>query len=368
MKRLLSILIAAVLVFSGCGREKTTQQKQKSSAPETSAFSPAAEVSAADDAPEVIDYKLSDFFPMQKDVHMVYKGTGNEFAGFETYVDYVKDNLLQIRNINGTVSVIVYELTDGMLKKVYTEGEVYHRYDYTSMRNCDEIMLKEPIKAGTQWTLQDGSSRSITALDKEIETPMGHYKALEVTTISHDAKIQEYYVKGMGFVKRIFSSGDSTEVVSEIEKIEKDVPYKHEVSFYFPDFDNDRVVYVNRDVEINTNQDMKFKFQKELKTIPEGSRLSKVLTSGVQINSIKIDKKNKSAIIDFSKELITEMNAGAGLELMILKSIVCTISSYYNVQKVSVTINGEAYSSGHIIINLGEFLNADTSDVQEYKE
>ena len=49
---------------------------------------------------------------------MSYKGIGNEYAEYETYVEYIKDNIMQVRNINpGTSLAVVYELKDGELEE-----------------------------------------------------------------------------------------------------------------------------------------------------------------------------------------------------------------------------------------------------------
>lgn len=77
---------------------------------------------------------------------MKYKGTGNEYAQFDTYIDYLKDNVSQVRNINGeTITVNIYKLTDGAIKRTFAQGETYFKYDYTSSSNQDEIIIKEPI-------------------------------------------------------------------------------------------------------------------------------------------------------------------------------------------------------------------------------
>src|SRR5674476_606551 len=167
--------------------------------------------------------KASDYLPFTKDVYMKYKGTGNEFAAYNTYVQFAETDLMQIRKDNGgTVSVIVYQLIDGAIKKVFTQGETYYHYDYTSSRNDDEIILKEPIKVGTSWKLKDGSVRSITSVNKQIKTPVGDYNALEITTKRKDTTERDYYAKSIGLVKSEFlDNNGSVSITSELEKVEK---------------------------------------------------------------------------------------------------------------------------------------------------
>lgn len=354
MKKLLTVILLCILfALPGCTRAESTSK-----------------ISVPDDVPSTVrtEHKVSDYFPLEKDVHIKYKGNGNEYAEYETYVEYVKNNVVQIRNVNpGTSTVNVYKLEDGMIKRVYYSGEVYYRYDFTSLSGDEEVLLKEPIEVGNAWTLSDGSKRSITSVDVDVKTQAGDFKAVEVTTETQDSVTKEYYAKDMGMIKSVFTSkGSSFSVSSEVEKIEKDVPFKHTVRFYFPDFTNDRIVFVDRPVEISTNQDMKYKFQKEMKTIPEGSGLIKVLTPKVQVSSPVLDKEGGTVTVNFSQELVKDMNAGSGLELMIVQCITNTIGNYYQVPNVVINVDGKPYSSGHILLRPGEHFTVDTSKTVQY--
>jgi PBP1b-binding outer membrane lipoprotein LpoB len=157
------------------------------------------------DTTSVEPLKAKDFFSFEKDVFMDFKGTGNEYAEYKTYVDYVKDDIVQIRNMNpGTVSVFVYQYKDGKLIKTYSRGETYYLYDYTNLKDKEEVIIEEPIKEGTSWSVGESSTRSITGINKEIDTPSGKYNALEITTENNDSIIKDYYVKGIGKVKSEF--------------------------------------------------------------------------------------------------------------------------------------------------------------------
>lgn len=304
--------------------------------------------------------KVSEYLPFAKDVYMKYKGTGNEYATYDTYVQFAKADLMQIRKDNGgTVSAIVYQLIDGAIIKVFTQGETYYHYDYTSSRNDDEIILKEPIEVGTSWKLKDGSVRSITSVNKQIKTPAGDYNALEITTKRKDTTERDYYAKSIGLVKSEFldnlDNNGSASITSELEKVEKNVPFKQTVKIYFPQFSTDKVVSMDREVQINSNEDMKFKFQKEFKTIPSGSNLTKVLSTNVKILSIKVDDKTGIVTVNFSSDLIRGMNAGTSLELLIIKSITNTFGNYFQKEKVIITLEGKPYESGHVLMKKGEY-------------
>ena len=349
------ILISTMLLlilFSSCGKDNTETTNE-----DTKTTSKA-------------ELKVSDFFPFIENTHMVYNGYGNEYAPFETYVEYIKGSIMQVRNINaGTISAVVYEIKNGELKRLLSKGEVYYRYDFTSFSdNNEEILLKEPIKKGTSWTLKNKDKRSITSIDKSITTPAGTYNTIEVTTEGTYSITMDYYAKDIGLVKRVFQSKEvEGEIVSELEKIEKDVPYKESINIYFPDFDKDKLAYVNTKLEYYTNQDAKDVIETAMKNIPEGSGLSKVISDNTKILNIKLDDENEKVVVDFSSNLITEMNAGTTLESMILQSITNTFGGYFQRQKVEITIEGNPYSSGHILMQAGECFTVNTENCYEYK-
>jgi hypothetical protein len=88
--------------------------------------------------------------------------------------------------------------------------------------------------------------------------------------------------------------------------------------------------------------------------------IGNVLTTNTKIKSLYLDRF-ETIHIDLSGAFITEMNAGAYYETMLLTSIVNTFGGYYGREKVILTIDGNNYSSGHIYLQKGEFLKPDYS-------
>ncbi len=374
MKKLFTILIICALLLSACNalnpaERNATTAEQSTGANNTTAQTTTAGSQSASTAPAEVFAKISDYFPFVGNLHTKYKGIGNEYAEFVTFVDYVKDNKMQIRKNNGgTETVEVYTVKDGALVSAFSRGETYYKFDYTSMLDGEDVLLKEPLVVGTSWTAKDGLPRSITAVDKQVETSAGKYSAIEVTTKRKDSTDKNYYSKGIGLVKTEFASNDASMlIVSELEKIEKDVPFKHIVRFYYPQFNKDRIVYMEREVAIKTNEDMKYKFQKELKTIPESGGLAKTLTKNTQILGISLDDEKDTVTVDLSSDFIKEMNAGTSFEAMLLNSITNTFGDYYMKNKVIITIAGKPYESGHFLMKQGEAFNVKRDGIAQYK-
>lgn len=305
--------------------------------------------------------KLSDYFPMTADVHKKYMGEGNEYAQFESYVDYVNGDVIQIRELNGgSVSVHTYRLEEEAVVSVYSQGEVYFRHDFTGMQGVGDAVMKEPVEVGTTWTLSDGSVRSITAIDKAIAVPAGNYNAMEITTTSNTSATKDYYAKGIGLVKTEFSiPGDPNVISSSLELYETGKPFTQTVTFYFPDFSHEQLVYEEREITLKTNEDVLSKLEAQLRNHPGGNDIANVLTEGAKVLGIVLDEANGIVTVDFSSELVTEMNAGANFEGMLLQCITNTFGDYFQKEKVVITIGGRLYESGHFMLEDGEYFSVD---------
>ena len=81
----------------------------------------------------------------------------------------------------GTVTSKVIENSNNELKLVFEKEETHYREDFTNKTpNKEEILLKEPLVKGTQWTLPNDEIRTISNVNIEITTPSGSYKALKL--------------------------------------------------------------------------------------------------------------------------------------------------------------------------------------------
>ncbi|WP_242960878.1 GerMN domain-containing protein [Clostridium peptidivorans] len=313
------------------------------------------------------NYTIKDYYPFKENVSLKYKGTGNEYAEKTVYTDFINGDKIQLRIINaGTTSAQVLQYTNGELRSLASEGEFYYRDNLTNNEYSKyEVLLKEPLQKGTSWTLSDGKKRYISAVDKEIETPSGNYKALEVTTESGDSTTYDYYALNQGLVKSIFKS-NGMEVTTSLEKITKDAPVVQTTKFYYPDDVNDRMVFSKKALNFKTNDDTKEVFEKYFKESPN-KNLNPLIGEKVKINKLYLNQKSNTVMVDFTENLVTEMNAGSGLELAILKGITNTLGDYYNTPNVIITMNGKPYSSGHIVLEKGEVLKTDYKNIIEYK-
>lgn len=315
------------------------------------------------------ELKLSDYYPVMENTRYYYKGDGNEFAEYSSFIDFTLNDRFQTRVDNpGTSVTRIYELKDGVLKVLLNKGESYSRDDY--LRNpslagdlTEDILIKEPLEKGNNWTLANGNKREITGTDIKVTVPYGEYEAIEVTTTDANGITKDYYAKDIGLIQSKFIAG-TDEISSSLEKIEKNTPYKAQVNFYYPHLDQDKYYYVTKDVEFRTNditrQVLETAYKANYTNSMKAMGIGNVLTTNTKIKSLYLDKFD-TVHIDLSGAFITEMSAGAYYESMLLTSIVNTFGSYYGREKVILTIDGNNYSSGHIYLEKGEFLKPDYS-------
>lgn len=309
---------------------------------------------------------IEDYYPIKENVKYVYEGSGNEYASYDVYVDYTSGNKVQQRvNNGGTVMARVIELKDGKLTRLLSRGEAYYRENLLNEKSGDEeILLMEPLKKGTTWTLKDSRIRTITNISADVTTPSGKYKAIEVVTEGSNGKTIDYYAKNVGLVKSVFASGNA-EITSSLSKIEENVSLIQRVDFFYPNINDDKIYYQNKELSFKTNDITRQVLEKAYKETVN-KNLGKVFSSNTKINSLYLSKDN-TVYIDLNSAFITEMNAGAGYESMILQSIANTFGKYYNSQKVILTIDNKPYESGHIVMKKGESINVNYQDAIEVK-
>lgn len=358
-KRLLltTILLIIVLTFTACTKIKKPEDN----------------ITPEEDNTKIIELKeeaitIKDYYPFKENTIMEYEGVGNEFAEQDTFFEFIEGNRAQLKIFNpGTVVVKILEYNNGELREVFSEGEFYHIENMldTNDENSN-VLLKEPLKKGTSWSISGGHKRSITGIDVDMETPYKKFKALEVTTELEEGRKQyDYYVKGIGHVASIYKDGDF-EVKTLLEEIENE-PYEIETKFYYPLYNDIGTVYLDRDIEFSTNGNIEKILESNLKK-PQTDKLIPAISENTKINSIKLDRGNRIVRVDFSNELLTDMNAGSSMEIEILKSIVNTLGNYYGVEKVYISTEGTPYSSGHFAIKEDEYFTVDEEDVKEFED
>ncbi|WP_125154677.1 GerMN domain-containing protein [Clostridium rectalis] len=359
MKKLVILCILPFLLLTSCSKSNKPAKNENTSI--------VSESDSKSSNRTTSKYTIKDYFPFNENSKLTYKGSGSEYAQKNVFVDYIKNNKIQLRIVNpGTTAGEILEISNGELRLLDTKEEFYYRDDLTSIDNSKyEILLKEPLIKGTSWTLANGSKRYISDLNKEIFTPYAKYNAIEVTTESTESKSYDYYVLNVGLVKSLYKS-KNMEVSTSLEKIEKNVPVSQTIKFYYPDYINNKIIYTKKTLNFNTNDKINPYFEKYFKETPNNN-ISQLINSNVKINKVSLNLKTNTVEIDFSDNLLNEKNSSSGLESSILQCITNTLADYYNVDKVYLTINNKPYTSGHISLKENEPLKINLNNTIEYK-
>ncbi len=355
MKKLFSLLLITILIFSLIGCKKVVSKDQRN-------------IQGNEKISEKEILTIADYFPFKENTIMDYEGIGNEYAERKTFIEFIEGNRAQMKIMNpGTVFVKVLEYKSGALTEVFSEGEFYHIENMLNANtNTNNIILKEPLEVGNTWSNNDGNRMEITSINRKIETPSGTYDALEVTTeYSNGSSQREYYAKAIGLVASIYIDGEY-EVKTLLKEIASE-KQEMEILSYYPTAEDIGTAYVNQDIEFGTNDSIEEILGNIMKN-PPSSKLISPISKGTDINKIHLNRDSWTLEVDFSKELLTEMNAGSSLELEILKSIVNTLGKFYDVEKVYITVEGAPYESGHFGIKPGESFNVDDLDVKEFNK
>lgn len=372
-KIILTILMIALLVtLTGCNREKKgsensgedltpTTQPQATLPPEGTPGD--EEIGKAIGEEGVIT--LEDYFPIEADTEYVYEGSGNEYASYRRFIDYIdiENKKLQTRTNNGgTETVRVIQIKDGALSVINLASETYYRANFMSQESTDgaEVLLMEPLTKGTSWQLRDGSKRYISAEKVPVTTPYGSFDALEVTTESEDSITQDYYAIGVGLIKSIFRS-EGLEVSSTLSAVNKNAVLTQPLTLYYPDAD-EKIYTEQSELVMSTGTEVYSVLEKAMKAEPPKATYLPLMGKNTRINSLVIEEDN-ILHVDFSREFVTEMNAGAGYELLILQSVTNTLGTYFGTSKVLITLEGKPYESGHVLMNEGEVFEVNMDKV-----
>ncbi len=357
-------IVMLMIILSACNKGKQENGNETTPTVTPGITQPADQNSEADS--QEGKAAITDYYPMLADTEYVYEGEGNEYASYSQTTDFLDamDNRIQTRTNNGgTETVRVIEINDGKLEILKALGECYYRDNLmlgTASEEPAEVLLMEPLVQGTQWTLPDGRKRYISAVDMEVTTPLGSYKAIEVTTENGDNTSKDYYAPQVGLVRSVFQT-EGMEVTSTLKAINSNQPYTRTIDIYYPDVD-EKLYAEPLELTFYTGDETKDILQKAISREVGKDTYLPLASVNTKINSLFLSE-NGIVQVDLSKEFIQDMNAGAGYETLILQGITNTLGAYYQAEEVLLTVDGKPYESGHILMSEGETFRVSLDNV-----
>jgi hypothetical protein len=376
------LTLSASLVLTGCNNEDDSEGIDEPDE-EVIAPEPDDEDLDEDDTDDLTedeeendsddDYAVSQdlevWFPKLEDTWLEYEGEGIEYASFTRYPQFAHDDTLQmVESTAGTDVVTVYEYTEDEIREIFVRPETYFRDDMmdtglSSAQDDHEIILQLPIEVGHSWESPTGSVTEITDVEVEIDLPFGTFDAIELTREREGNTTVYYYAEELGLVERISNPGnDEMEIRSTLTERSENQPEEHSVTVFTLDDQATELQAVNTTIELYTNEPIRLALTEVLRGQAEVSDSAALIAESAEINYMFLGDDD-IAYADFSAELIDDMNAGSGIESLIVQALVNTIGGYYNVEEVSLTVDGEPYSSGHLHREEGETWTVDHSQV-----
>lgn len=333
-----------------------------------------------DETTEEPEYELSQdlesWIPMHENVVLEYEGGSFEDAGFSIIPQFTLENTYQFANSDtATTTIEVYEYREDAVVQIYTHMETYFRENFIDTGLASEgdegtTLLQLPIEVGNSWESEGGSVYEITDSHVPIETEAGSFEAIEVTSTSEEdgRTSRSYYAENIGLVQREANVDDDEldPMVSTLQSIQENTPEVIQTSIYVPNEDATGLETRSVELQLNTNDPARVALAEALRGNHEAMEDARVIEESVDINFMFLDE-NDVAHVDFSEELITEMNYGTTGETFMLQSIVNTIGGYYGntVEEVLLTVESEPYSGSHIVYEEGETMQVDDSIVDE---
>ncbi|WP_208558611.1 GerMN domain-containing protein [Marinilactibacillus kalidii] len=365
----LLVLSLSGLVLAACSpasEPETTEQD-----PTESTSEPVDTDSNADtdtDDQSTLSQNLLDWLPMKEDTTFVYDGEGDEFASFKVYPQFIHSDTLQFSESNGgTTNVKLYEYSENEVREVFVRDETYFRDDLadtglSSEQEDFEILIQAPVEIGKSWESPSGSISEISDANVEIDTPSGTYSALEITRTLDNQTTKLYYAKDIGLVQKVSEPDSDSPVTSSLSEIQADT--KEEIPFSLYELNEMATALTTKDASLvlSTNDPARLQLTEILNGETDDMTIP-TLTDNAMINYLYLGN-DQIVHVDFSEELVTEMNAGAGIESLLIQSLVNTIGSLYQVDEVLLTVEDQPYASGHLSFEEGQTMSVDLSNIE----
>lgn len=374
-KSLLNWLSVAslMLILAGCslfGRDETdngngTEDPVEQPAPDDNGDTDPVE--EPDDNDEV-NQNLEAWLPRLNNVVYKYEGEGNEFASFTWNPQFNRDDYYQTATNNGgTVMVDILNYSTDEITRVFRRPETYFRDNFTdigtiSTNPANEALLKTPIAVGTSWSTEE-ADYEITAVDAEIQVPAGTYRAIEVTSTYDNTVIKRYYAEEIGLVYEVTET-EGTTIESKLAEILTNTPEVLHLTVFQSDDQAMGLDQIEAELGLNTNDPARLSLQKLLRGEMEGYEDIFLLPEGTEINYLFLNSENVVEI-DLSSDYVSNMNAGSAGEMLFLSGLANTLIRYYGAEEVLLTIDGQNYESGHIVLQDGETLSFNEELINE---
>lgn len=177
-------------------------------------FSAFTALSVQNDMDKIL--RVEDYFPTQK-IRKEFTG-GFENSGYTHTIDKFEQGKAQLKQLDtGTGVVMIYEISQDEIRIISSQevGDGNFRESYLDSLSQDRnnVILKSPLRVGTKWSDDMKGEIKITGVNVKVKTPIGKFYGIKVEYKAGDFDVTEYYVKGLGLVKKAFKNFWTDELI-----------------------------------------------------------------------------------------------------------------------------------------------------------
>ena len=387
MKKWVAALSVTVLFLTACQMEGSEEEGETDTAEEIDEEDVVTDVednnneeNIADDENYELSQNLEQWLPKLENVVLEYQGGGFEGDGFTRTPQFVLEDTYQfVTSSTATTVANIYEYREDSVVSIFSRMETYFRENfmdtgYPSETDEESILLQLPIEVGNTWEGIDGTFSEITDSHIPIETEnAGTFEAIEVTRTSEEGEsvLKSYYAEGIGLVRSESNTENTDEdtehlTVSTLSSIHGEEPEYITTTIYTLDSAETGLEEHEAGIYLNTNDPARMAIAEALKGNHEAIEGSPVINDSVEINYMYLDE-NDVANVDFSEELLTEMQYDSSTESLVLQAITNTVGAFYRhpVEEVMITVEEEPYMSEHMTYEEEQTIEIDESMVEE---
>lgn len=319
-------IILLILCLSGCGKGKQVFEQNS---------------------------QIYEYFPFKENVLYEYEGEGHIYASYQIYNTFISDNRLQ-RRLSTDVATYnkqteIFEVKDGQLRLINGDTYLYHYENQTANQpEKDMLLLQEPLELGAKWTISGTDTAEITGVDIDITTPVGSFKALEVTSVFTSGYMQkDYYVKNIGLVQTTYSTQSDTPITSTLAKLTEDTGVSCEYKAYYPIHGTDEISVQSNEIVLNTNYNLIDTVNTILYKGSQDGVYGALLSNGKLID-INFATNTSAILVNFDKEVYDQGYTSEDEESSNLYSIAITLGKLLGVEQVFVQVDGKPYSGIYV--------------------
>lgn len=308
-------------------------------------------------------YNLFDYYPLvpNREVRLASDSFGASSLILQYLYEERGQATAQIKQTGAEgVQLNVIRIADGEINDLYYSEEMPYRANIIGWSQYEErTILKEPLQVGNQWE-STGLRFQITAVDETRIIGGEEMTVLDVMVSNSQETVRFTYALGLGLVSNdiVAEDGTLTNIV-HFDGLLEEADDRYDISLFFPAEDGSYIEEI-LPARFRTNDASKDVITQGYKDLAQTMGHAPVFGGTALIQYIYLEEE--VARVDLNDGFIAYVNEVPDKESAMIQSLVNTISKYYGVAGVILTVNDQRYESAQLKFDLLEVLRPDFGD------